>query len=377
MKRFYCVLFLVILTLGSPATCFAESKAAKVYSENVILEETVNFASVKITDNPGIMGFKITLDYTSELIKITDITAGSLTSQGSFMDNLGVKKSSVDIIWYSTEQVTGDGTLFVIAIKPLKAFDYNENAQIGISYSQEDTFNEKYEDVSLDCSAVSVFPDTSYDAENSGQNQTLGAENKAENEVTDSQIIAAVDTALENSGVESVDQADENTLLLANENLRVITDSDSYRFPSVEDMKKTYKDSVKNNYAEQLELSIEPEALSEIYADALNEFGAQSPAELSPEDNSEFVREISQKLNETDSKLSDLSNLLSDEELYDLYAEIYSRLVNVEFEEESEEINVSLIVITCFIIIALVIAALIAFRLKKQKSNQSAPTISE
>ena len=102
-----------------------------------------------------IMGFKITIDYSENMLDVVSVTRGELTDTGNFNDNVGKNKGEFSVVWNSTENVTEDGSLFVIA---LSATDKMlGETEISVSYSQEDTFNEKYEDVLLDCKTIKIM----------------------------------------------------------------------------------------------------------------------------------------------------------------------------------------------------------------------------
>lgn len=136
------------------------------YSNNIVT------VPISIKDNSGIMGFKISLDYNPNEIEILNIQKGQITQKGSFSHNLGVKAKGVDILWNNVEENQQNGTLFTLKLKCLT----NEPISISITYSQEDTFNEKMDDVVLECLPISLN-------ENETTNGTA-TENKSDETIT-------------------------------------------------------------------------------------------------------------------------------------------------------------------------------------------------
>ena len=105
---------------------------------------------VCISDNPGIMGFSVVLEYDSEAFTPIQVLPFDILSAGTLNDNIGTgKKNTVKTVFTASENIYGDGTLFYVE------FSVNESAQgdydFKISYLQGDTFNEDWEDVAFEC----------------------------------------------------------------------------------------------------------------------------------------------------------------------------------------------------------------------------------
>ena len=60
------------------------------------------------------MGFKITVEYPVDKVEVKAVSRGELTSKGNFNTNFGINDGKFDVLWNNTENVNGDGTLFVI-----------------------------------------------------------------------------------------------------------------------------------------------------------------------------------------------------------------------------------------------------------------------
>lgn len=157
MKKFVtCMLVGIVLCSAVPFSAYAEDSAL-VYGDIAEIEDSdEKLIRVYIKDNPGVMGFKITLEYSEDELMIVSADSGNVNSKGMFMDNIGVKEGSFDILWNSTENSYDDGTVAEIAVKPLVSKPF----EVKLRYSQEDTFDESFSDVVFTCENIVCGEDT-------------------------------------------------------------------------------------------------------------------------------------------------------------------------------------------------------------------------
>ncbi len=133
------------------------------YSGAVIYTEPVSALQgdsltipVMLKNNSGIMGFRLTFSYNANVLEPVSVERGEKLSGGNLEDSIGVTdENSFDVVWNSTDDLTENGSLFLITFNVKSPVDF-QNADINITYSQEDTFNEKYEDVKLICNKINV-----------------------------------------------------------------------------------------------------------------------------------------------------------------------------------------------------------------------------
>lgn len=110
---------------------------------------------VNIKDNPGLMGTRLTFDYNADFLTPVSVTSGDVFS-GGLQDNIDgdAVPGSFNVYWAGSQNVYDNGILFFIT------FSVSENAtgqeEIAISYSQEDTFDENFDDVTLKCQNILV-----------------------------------------------------------------------------------------------------------------------------------------------------------------------------------------------------------------------------
>ena len=125
------------------------SECPKIYSENIECDAGDEIlVPVKISGNTGLMGYIIYVTYNPDIMT----PSTPRTSIGGYIgSDLGSGKTGIlKVIWYADLAYTGNGELFKIPFK------INSKAKeglydIGISFSENDTFNENYDDVLLDC----------------------------------------------------------------------------------------------------------------------------------------------------------------------------------------------------------------------------------
>ncbi len=133
----------------------ATSDIAVISAENGagVYGDTVQIP-VSITNNHGIMGYKLRFSYDSSLLEPVSVTASQGVG-GLIEENIGLNSGYFDVLWQDSGEFSQDGELFTLSFNVIgQSFD---SAQVDISYSQSDTFNESYADVVLDCRSFSVF----------------------------------------------------------------------------------------------------------------------------------------------------------------------------------------------------------------------------
>ena len=134
----------------------------QVYADEISCNagETV-VIPVRISGNTGLMGYVINLSYDPNVMT----PYAPSRQNGTIYSNIeNATPGELKVIWYDNNGITSDGELFRVPFKinsRAEAGDYS----VGISYSQDDTFNMNYDNVMLLCSDslihVSVDQDVS------------------------------------------------------------------------------------------------------------------------------------------------------------------------------------------------------------------------
>lgn len=156
MKKTSAIVLSVIVLMSVMLNAFAANVSNKVYADAVTVEggEQVTIP-VKIENNNGFMGFSIIVSYDSEKFTPVSVSKSSILS-GMFNDSIATStNNSFKVVYSGTSNVTDSGELFNIA------FDVADNTsgkyEIELSYSQQDTFNENWDDVVLACENIEVI----------------------------------------------------------------------------------------------------------------------------------------------------------------------------------------------------------------------------
>ena len=155
------LIYILVLTLFSTFTHCKTTYAAdafKVSADNSkvkLIDDGKYLIPVNLYDNSGIMGFRVMLTYDSKRIRIISISKGFITADGNFAADISDVDGTANIIWNHTADVKiAKGSLFFIAAEKL-----SDDIEIDMSFSQPDTFNEKYKDVCLKCNNIVIKSD--------------------------------------------------------------------------------------------------------------------------------------------------------------------------------------------------------------------------
>ena len=152
-KKLAVILLSLVLALSAVYNTFAASVPNRVYAGSISVEsgERVTIP-VKIENNGGFMGFSIIVTYDAEIFTPVSVSKGEILA-GMFNDSIDTATdNSFKVVFTGTGNVTGDGVIFNIV------FDVSDEASgkydISLSYSQQDTFNEKWDNVVLNCEKI-------------------------------------------------------------------------------------------------------------------------------------------------------------------------------------------------------------------------------
>ncbi len=318
--------------------------------------------TVNISGNNGIMGFKLHFEYDSAKVEITEVNKGAVTSSGMMNDNINAKENCFDLLWNSTKNAYGDGSIAVVNLKSLT----NEAYKINVSYSIPDTFNESWEDVKIICYPICT---DNFDFEALKEETMENVELTDLNEYTaDSAEITNVQTEIIISDVLE-DMPIENLDKLSSDDKAHILNTVNSQISAAFDRREYYSDYDKlvNDYKERL-------------SDKLKEDVQTLDTEKSAET---IIKEFLDENNYsevTEKNAAELNDCFSDKGLdmvYEKYldngelAKAYSEL----YSSESDEIGYNAplgFVVMATVICGAVIAVLIFFIIKRRKYKNEA-----
>lgn len=130
--------------------------AASVYSDvSSATAGTTIKVPVSIKNNTGILGWKLTFDYDTDVLTPISVDYGDVIS-GGIQDNIegDMVPGSINVYWAGSDNEDYNGIMFYIN------FEVNQsavgNTKIDITYSSEDTFDTDFNDVYLDCQPINL-----------------------------------------------------------------------------------------------------------------------------------------------------------------------------------------------------------------------------
>lgn len=258
-----CISLAAVLTIKSFAAEAATVGAGKIIA---IPGEQISIP-VEISNNPGIMGLKIKVEYDNAVFSSPSVVQGKLIESGLFNDSITEMTSgSFDVLWSYTENVTGDGILFVVQFTVSKRATA-ENQKIKLSYSQADTFNEKWEDVKLDCQSITVsFANSREDIAN--QNTEIDEELKTT--VTKGFLQSVYETTDSDKIIQAVDQS-----LAEIEEKRISDIPENKKEKFIKSVEEKLKESGADFEAGQADKSEELKEINELYQNAKKKDGVK------------------------------------------------------------------------------------------------------
>lgn len=236
------------------------------------------------------MGFKITLNYDKAVLSSPRITAGDITEKGMINDSVGVStEGTVDIVWNTTENVCGDGTLVTLSF----TVDKPENTVIKINYSQPDTFNEAWEDVELKCSDISVVFYANAIEEGTKESSLSG---QPSGQPSCEEIKNAVDIALGETDKDSIDKISEEEktdfVNRVNGIISRLTGGTDKQFENIDCIKEAYNNAVSEVFINNTMNALDSNKIDSAINNSLASVGAESIEQIPSEKIQEFVHAV-------------------------------------------------------------------------------------
>jgi len=149
------VVLVITLALASIEVAGATNPSVTADPVEALAGQSVSIP-VYITNNHGIMGFKISVEYPAETLINPTVKRGEVTARGMMDDTIvDSTRGAFSIVWNNTEDVKIDDTVFILGFS-VAPNAHDRDVDIRLTYSQPDTFNEQWEDVILNMSYIKV-----------------------------------------------------------------------------------------------------------------------------------------------------------------------------------------------------------------------------
>lgn len=315
-KKLFQSAVLVLALLFILASSAVAADKALVYADKIGTKpNSIFFVPVNIKGNPGLMGFKFTVSYDKEVLSLPVVTRGTVTQGGMLNDSIGVsEEGSFDVVWTNDSAVTSDGTLLVLSFNVDKTDA--KSTVLKLSYSQEDTFDESYNDVVFDCKEVEIsFTDEEVSNAYTGEIK----------EPDYSDVIVSVDAALKELNLGSVNEIDpdfsKKLLESANGTLSLMTGKENH-FADVDSLVSEYKDAVAKDFVNTSLSAVDPDTIDSAVKDALKTVGVSSVEKIPEDKKQAFVQAVESALKNQASDVEGISDTLSADEAISAIAEL-------------------------------------------------------
>lgn len=366
MKKIVCIVISFLLILQGGISIFAASTPT-IYADAVSVSETeITLVPLKIKNNSGLMGFRITLEYPSDKVDIKSISRSEITSKGNFISNLGDRDGIFDVVWNNIDNISEDGTLFVLEIQSKSELASDE--KIKLTYNQQDTFNSSYKDVSLVCENILLKANASDNTQNNIEKSSdeTGISN---NELNSSQIVSAVNITLNENGYSNLSEVKDIDDFVDdfNKNLEIITGTDNYSVSSFDEIVNLYKTAYESDFIKEIEDNIDYNDINSIIKNTLSKFNANTTEDISNENKAEFVKDIEIKLKEKNSDTPEISVDLSTDDAVEIIAKLYDE--KYDDENNNTVLKSRNILIFAAVTILIILSATIFLILKKRKNQ--------
>lgn len=358
-------MLLISLTL----TAFAAS-TAEIYSDSVkATTDKAVLIPVRIKNNPGIMGFKITAEYDKSVLTSPKVTAGNITKNGIMNDSIGVSSEGrIDVVWSGTQNETADGTLFVISFKAVKA----KNSVIKLSCSQPDTFNEKWEDVELKCTDITV--DFTSKKETEAPSDMPSATPDSE------EIKNAVDIVLGETNKGHIDEIPEEEKAdfvdRTNEILNQLVGKAEKPFESIDEIRDAYNGAVADKYVDDTLSAVDSDKIDSAIKYSLESVGAESIDKIPAEKKDEFIQKVENNLSQYAPDVEKISDKLTADEAVEAIKQLQGEnevaaTQGKKLPEAQTKINtVTIITVTAAVIVAAAIITVAVVYMKRKKNKE-------
>ncbi len=344
-----------------------------VSSDDIVLTQSETLIPVKIKNNSGLMGYRITVKYDKTKIDVCSVTKGDVSGKGNFVTNFSTDSDTFDVLWNNTDNVAKNGNLFVLSAKAKNGA--SGKTEIKLSFSQPDTFDVTYTDVPLNCKNINVTLKKDEQITDSSSSAATKTNRDNSYVANDSQILDAVNALLRKEGKSSLDEIDnkEDFLKELNENLNIITSSDKNNITDFDFLKQLYKLSYQNTFIKEVEDNIESDTVNKIINDSLKEYGVNDIKDLKDKDKKSFVGTVQSKLQESDSDVPNIADDLSNDDAVETIEKLENKKKIKEKnnkEDNSKKIDMKTIIIIVSVFCLLFILFLVLF-IKRRKSKMN------
>lgn len=327
MRKIFCILF-AMLFLMNFISAFAAS-GTEIYSDTVYaIPGEIVTVPVKIRNNAGIMGFRLTFTYPDGL-ESPEVLRGSLLNEGLLNDSIvETTKGSFDVVWSNTQNVTVDGTFLLLNFK-VASDTQNGNYKIDVSYNQADTFNEAMQDVIFDCSSVEVV--IGKNAVETTKSETSPTVTQKPIEDVDSLFLKiSFEKVLDSLNIESFDLMSDEDFekfkeLISKELVNYGASEDELDNKSKDEIEEIYNDASKDAFVDSVVNTVDGNVIDNAIKENLDAVGAENIWSIPPGKQKDFVDGVVNTLTENGAEIEVLPDSFTDEQIIDAIESVSNR----------------------------------------------------
>lgn len=371
MKKFITIILSLLLIFQCNIIAFAADSVTVSADKISLSQEEITLIPIKIKNNIGIMGFKMTVEYPVDKLDIKSVSRGEITAKGNFNTNLGINDGRFDVLWNNIDEIKTDGTLFLISVQA--KMEIKKDTEIKLSFSQPDTFNEKYEDVSFDCKNIIISADYVEPTTEETTKENNETATKVPTALDNSQVLDAVKITLEQNGYENLKDVKDKDKFIKdfNKNLETIIGTDEHNVTDFNTIKSMYNSAYEGKFVTETTNNIDTDKIQSVVKETLDKFKVKSIDELDKKDKAEFVQKIEEKLKEQNPETQNISEDLETDAALDIIEKLYKSTDTEENEQQDNENNHSnkVIIIVVISVVLVVLIVIVIIILKKKKSS--------
>lgn len=366
LKTVISVLFILLLCV--PITALAAEEVVVGGGEFSIGYVKNSAFSVNIKNNSGIMGYKIFVGYDTSAIKVTSVDRGSVTKSGNFSTNFDTP-GKIIVVWNDTSQKTGDGSLFDVSFEVLNP---QKDTEVTLSYSEADTFNEKYEKVPLKTENILLKGAVTSDIVSSDVSENQGTESRIETqpgteiEPDYAKIVSALKELFKKYDLDNLAPEDTSKILSeAGATVDKVSGTTGQTFSSLESLNFFYSQAKINATEQEIKNSGKQKTVDKIVSEKLEKFDVESFSKLPKEEQKKAVEEIKKAIaSENNEAFDDLT----DDEWLDTVNQTASK--REKPKENGKNTKTVFIIAICILVISGLATFLIIYINKRRKKNE-------
>ena len=328
LKKLICLIIPVLLFLNF-TTAFAATET-EIYSDIVYAAqgETVTIP-IKIRNNTGIMGFRLTFTYPDEL-ESPQVLRGALLNEGLLNNSITeATNDSFDVVWSNTQNVTNDGTVLLLNFKV--APDSESGIyKIDISYNQADTFNEAMQDVVFCGKSVEIIIGEKSDFSTTEAAATQAVAQKPIEDVDSLFLKSVFEKALDSLNIESFELMSDEDFekfkeFVSKELVNYGTSGKELDGKTKYEVEEIYNEASKDAFIDSVVNTVDSNVIDEAIKENLDAVGAESIDVIPPEKQQEFVGRVVYTLTENGAEIENLPDLLTDEQAMEIIESLSKR----------------------------------------------------